>query len=228
METNWLSYSLSDFLMFGPEVFLRLFVRINQDIWPWQGVAVAMVIAIGALLIRGNAMSRRGVLLLVAAAWLWSGAGFLVHYYGPINLPATWFGWAFVLQGALLTVAGLFWPWSAATNRPIWSRWLMGAGWITLMGLSPLITVAQTGDVQAAALFAVTPDVTALGAVPCMLLFPRRVRWLFLLLPLIWSLFSVATLWTLGTSVLAVIPGTTLVLAAMACFVSPRQARNPD
>ncbi|AHI33307.1 hypothetical protein AU15_16840 [Marinobacter salarius] len=28
--------------------------------------------------------------------------------------------------------------------------------------------------------------------------------------------------------VLAVIPGTTLVLAAMACFVSPRQARNPD
>jgi hypothetical protein len=79
METNWLSYSLSDFLMFGPEVFLRLFVRINQEIWPWQGVAVAMVIAIGALLIRGNAMSRRGVLLLEAAACLWSGAGFLVH-----------------------------------------------------------------------------------------------------------------------------------------------------
>ena len=228
METSWLSYSLSDFLMFGPEVFLRLFVRINQDIWPWQGVAVAMVIAIGALLIRGNAMARRGVLLLVAAAWLWSGAGFLVHYYGPINLPATWFGWAFVLQGALLTVAGLFWPWSAATNRPIWYRWLMGTGCIALMGLAPLITVAQTGDVQAAALFAVTPDVTALGAVPCMLLFPRRVRWLFLLLPLIWSLFSVATLWTLGTSVLALIPGTTLVLAAIACFVSPRQVRNPD
>ncbi|HIO28999.1 DUF6064 family protein [Marinobacter salarius] len=228
MGTTWLSYSLADFLMFGPEVFLRLFVRINQDIWPWQGVAVVMVIAIGTLLVRGDAMARRSALLLVAAAWLWSGAGFLMHYYGPINLPAIWFGWAFVLQGALLTVAGLFWPWNAATNRPIWSRWLMGTGWIALMGLSPLLAVAQTGNGQAAALFAVTPDVTALGAVPCMLLFPRRVRWLFLLLPLIWSLFSVATLWTLGTWVLAVIPGTTLVLAAMACFVSPRQARNPD
>ena len=91
-----------------------------------------------------------------------------------------------------------------------------------------LVWDCGTGNGQAAALFAVTPDVTALGAVPCMLLFPRRVRWLFLLLPLIWSLFSVATLWTLGTWVLAVIPGTTLVLAAMACFVSPRQARNPD
>lgn len=158
-----------------------------------------MVIAIGALLVRGDAMARRSALLLVAAAWLWSGAGFLMHYYGPINLPAIWFGWAFVLQGALLTVAGLFWPWNAATNRPIWSRWLMGIGWIALMGLSPLLAVAQTDNGQAAALFAVTPDVTALGAVPCMLLFPRRVRWLFLLLPLIWSLFSMATLWTLGT-----------------------------
>ena len=68
METNWLSYSLSDFLMFGPEVFLRLFVRINQDLWPWQGVAVVMVIAIGALLVRGDAMARRSALLLVAAA----------------------------------------------------------------------------------------------------------------------------------------------------------------
>lgn len=176
--------------------------------WGWDGEAQCT--AAGG---RGVAMGR---------------AGFLMHYYGPINLPAIWFGWAFVLQGALLTVAGLFWPWNAATNRPIWSRWLMGIGWIALMGLSPLLAVAQTGNGQAAALFAVTPDVTALGAVLCMLLFPRRVRWLFLLLPLIWSLFSVATLWTLGTWVLAVIPGTTLVLAAMACFVSPRQARNPD
>lgn len=228
METNWLSYSLSDFLMFGPEVFLRLFVRINQDIWPWQSVAVAMVIAIGALLVRGDAMARRGVLLLVAAAWLWSGAGFLVHYYGPINLPAIWFGWAFVLQGALLTVAALLWPWNAAKTRPACSRWSTGVGWIMLVGVSPLVAVAQTGNSLALSMFAITPDVTALGAVPCMLLFPRRVRWLFLLLPLIWSLFSVATLWTLGTWVLAVIPGTTLVLAITACFVSPRQVRNPD
>jgi uncharacterized protein DUF6064 len=228
MDTNWLSYSLSDFLMFGPEVFLRLFVRINQDIWPWQGVAAVMVVAIGVLLARGGIMARRAVLLLVAVAWLWSGAGFLIHYYGPINLPATWFGWAFVLQGALLTVAALLWPWDAVASRPALSRWSIGLGWVALMGLAPLLTVAQTGNGQAAALFAITPDVTVLGAVACMLLFPRRVRWLFLLLPLVWALFSVATLWTLGTPVLAVIPGATLVLAVMACFVSPRRARNPD
>lgn len=228
MDTNWLSYSLSDFLMFGPEVFLRLFTRINEDIWPWQGVAVMMVIAIGVLLARGDTIARRGILLLMAAAWLWSGAGFLMQYYGPINLPATWFGWAFVLQGSLLTVAAILWPWRLAANAPVRSRWSTGVGWMALMVLSSLIGVTQTDDAQAAMLFAVTPDVTVLGSVPCMLLFPRRVRWLFLLLPLLWSLFSVATLWTLGTWVLAIIPGATLVLAALACFVSPRWARNPD
>lgn len=228
MGTNWLSYSLSDFLMFGPEVFLRLFVRINHDIWPWQGVAVLMVLAIGALIVRGDIVAKRGVLLLVAVAWLWSGAGFLIDYFGPINLPAIWFGWAFVLQGALLTVAALLWPWESATSRSALSRGATGLGWLMLMGLSPLVAAVQTGDWRAAALFAITPDVTALGAVPCMLLFPRRVRWLFLLLPLLWSVFSVATLWTLGTRVLVVIPGATLVLATMACFVSPRRARNPD
>ena len=71
MGTTWLSYSLADFLMFGPEVFLRLFVRINQDIWPWQGVAVVMVIAIGTLLVRGDAMARRsapGIVVLCPSA----------------------------------------------------------------------------------------------------------------------------------------------------------------
>ena len=72
MDTNWLSYSLTDFLMFGPEVFLRLFVRINQDIWPWQGVAVIMMVAIGALFLEpwGEPMRYAGLALIWLAAAL--------------------------------------------------------------------------------------------------------------------------------------------------------------
>jgi len=228
MDTNWLSYSLSDFLMFGPEVFLRLFMRINQDIWPWQGIAVVMLVAIGALLVRGSVQARRGLLLLVAVAWLWSGAGFLMDYYGPINTPATWFGWAFVLQGALLTVVALVWRWEAEAGPPALARWLAGVGWVVLVGLASLLTVAQAGNWQSVALFAVTPDVTALGAAPLMLVLPRRVRWLFLLLPLVWGLFSVATLWALGTHILITVPGTTLILAVVALLLSPRPARSRD
>ncbi|HSP01312.1 MAG TPA: DUF6064 family protein, partial [Thioalkalivibrio sp.] len=151
-DVDWSSYSLSDFLMFGPEVFLRLFVRINQDFWPWQGIVVVMLLLIAGLLVRGDTLAKRGVMLLLAAAWAWSGAGFLLEYYGPINSPATWFGWAFVLQAALLTVAALVWPWDG-TRAGAGRRWQAGVGWLVITASLPLLAVAQSGNWQASALF---------------------------------------------------------------------------
>ena len=101
---DWLSYSLQDFVMFGPQVFLRLFVRINQDLWPWQLLAVVMAIFIPVLISRQSRAARRLAVGLMSLAWIVSGYGFLVGYFGPINWPAAWFGWAFVAQGALLAV----------------------------------------------------------------------------------------------------------------------------
>ena len=75
---DWLSYSLQDFVMFGPQVFLRLFVRINQDLWPWQLLAVVAAIGIPVLLLRQGDAARRLALGLVAVAWVTSGYGFLV------------------------------------------------------------------------------------------------------------------------------------------------------
>ena len=226
-HVDWLSYSLSDFLMFGPEVFLRLFVRINQDFWPWQGIAVVVLVMVAGLLVRGDALAKRGVLLLLAAAWVSSGAGFLLEYYGPINTPATWFGWAFILQAALLTVAALVWPWEETTAGPA-RRWQAGIGWLAMVSLLPLLVVAQSGDWHAVALFGITPDVTVAASVPCLLLLPRRVRWLLLLLPLLWSLFSAATLWTLGTRLMFVLPAATFGLTIAGFWFSPRPAQSQD
>ncbi|MDK8464738.1 DUF6064 family protein [Marinobacter sp. SS13-12] len=225
-DVNWLSYSLSDFLMFGPEVFLRLFVRINQDFWPWQGIAVAMMLLIAGLLVRGDRLAKRGTLLLLAAAWMWCGAGFLMEYYGPINIPAAWFGWAFILQAALLTVAALVWPWDGRSAAPA-RRWQAGIGWLVMASLLPLLAAAQSGNWQGVALFGITPDVTVAASLPCLLLLPRRVRWLFLLLPLLWCLFSAATLWTLGTRLMFVLPAAILVLTMVSFWFSPRPAQSP-
>ncbi|NMT64209.1 DUF6064 family protein [Marinobacter orientalis] len=226
-DVFWFSYSLSDFLMFGPEVFLRLFVRINQDFWPWQGGAVAMMVLVAGLLVRGDKPAKRAVLLLLAAAWIWSGAGFLMEYYGPINIPATWFGWAFILQAALLTVAALVWPWDGSPEKPA-RQWHAGTAWLAMTALLSLLAVAQSGNWQAIALFGIAPDVTIAASVPCLLLLPRRVRWLFLLLPLLWSVFSAATLWTLGTRLMFVLPLFTLVLTVMSFWFSPRPVQNRD
>ncbi|MCL7944238.1 DUF6064 family protein [Marinobacter sp. ATCH36] len=224
-DVNWLNYSLSDFLMFGPEVFLRLFVRINQDFWPWQGIAVAMMVLIAGLLVRGDTLAKRGILLLLAAAWVWSGAGFLMEYYGPVNTPAVWFGWAFILQAALLTVAALVWPWDGR-SAVVARRRQAGIGWLVAAILLPLLPAAQTGNWQAVALFGIAPDVTVAATVPCLLLLPRRIRWLFLVLPILWCLFSAATLWTLGTRLMFLLPGAALVLAIVGFWISPRQVQN--
>lgn len=227
MDVAWSSYSLSDFLMFGPEVFLRLFVRINQDVWPWQGFAVVMMLLIAGLLVRGDTRSKRAVLLLLAAAWGWAGAGFLLQYYGPINSPAIWFGWGFILQAAILSVVAVVWPWNGGAGVAP-RRWQAGVGWLLAATLLPLLTAVQTGNWQALALFGLTPDITVAVTVPCLLLLPRRVRWLFLLLPLFWSLFSAATLWTLGTRLIAAIPIATLALVFTGFWLSPRPVKNRD
>lgn len=226
-SVDWSSYSLSDFLMFGPEAFLRLFVRINQDVWPWQGIAVVAVLIMAGLLVHGSTLAKRGLLLLLAAAWMGSGAGFLMEYYGPINTPAIWFGWAFLLQAALLTVAALVWPWDETPAGPA-RRWQAGLGWLAMVALLPLLVVAQSGNWHAAALFGMTPDVTVAASVPCLLLLPRRVRWLFLVLPLLWSLFSAATLWTLGTRLMFVLPAATIVMTIAAFRFSPRLGQSQD
>lgn len=218
---DWYSYSLSDFLMFGPEVYLRLFVRINQDFWPWQCIAVVMMAMISGCLVRGDTLAKRGILLLLAGAWGWSGAGFLIAYYGPINSPATWFGWAFILQSALLTVAALVGPWDEGSARPV-RRWQASASWLVMAALLPLLAVVQSGNWQAVALFGIAPCVTVAASVPCLLLLPRRVRWLFLLLPLLWSMFNAATLWALGTRLMFVLPVATLALTIMSFWFSPR------
>ncbi|WP_339803916.1 DUF6064 family protein [uncultured Marinobacter sp.] len=218
---DWLSYSLSDFLMFGPEVFLRLFVRINQDVWPWQGIAVVSMILIAGLLVRGDWLARRGVLLLLAAAWVGSGAGFLMAYYGPINTPAVWFGWAFILQAALLTIVALLWHPEESSITPA-RRWQLGMAWLGMTILLPLLTVAQSGNWQTVALFGLTPDVTAAATVPCLMLLPRRIRWLLLLLPLLWCLFSAATLWSLDLPLMLAVPAATLVLILIGFWLKPR------
>lgn len=218
---DWLSYSLSDFLMIGPEVFLRLFVRVNQDTWPWQGVAVVMAVAVAVSLPRRALWARRLVMAMLAAAWGWSGAGFLLSYYGPVNWPATYFGWGFVGQGLVLgalAVRGLVWR--------VQPGWRFGGVWLLLVALLPWLAVIESGDRAALGLFATTPDLTVLATVLILWLVPGPVRWLLLVVPLLWSLFSAATLWGLQMYGLLFLPAATLVVAIGGLWLNPTSARK--
>lgn len=219
----WLSYSLQDVVMFGPEVFLRLFVRINRDIWPWQFLILPLTLAVPWLTCRPEPGLRRLAWFILAAAWITSGYVFLVGYFGEINWPASWFGWGFVAQGLMLAVLAL------VIGLPPLPKGRAGPlilSWMIAVVLLPWVSVMQAGDVKALALFGLVPGITV-AASALLLALPGRAS-LFLLwpVPVMWVLFSAATYWALQTFWLLLVPLATPVFMALGVWLSPSSARS--
>jgi len=224
-EGDWLSYSLQDFLMFGPQVFLRLFIRLNQDVWPWQLLIVPLTLVVPWLMCRPAPALRRLAVWLVAAAWVGSGAVFLVRYFGEINWPAVWFGWAFVAQGALMVAVAAFCHLEAIPK----GRTGVFAGlWLTSVVVLPWVPVLQSGELGTLAVFGLTPDVTLAASSLVLAMMPRALLWSLLPIPLLWVLFSAATYWALQMVWLLLLPAATLILFALSCWLSPSSARSRD
>ncbi|MBW4935836.1 DUF6064 family protein [Marinobacter sp. F4206] len=211
--------------MFGPEVFLRLFVRINQDIWPWQFLIVPLGLAVPWMVCRPEIAWRRLALVVVAAAWIASGFGFLVSYFGEINWPAAWMGWAFTGQGILLAVLAFTGDMTRFSS--------VRAGWFTVFWLVsvlllPWLAVLESGQLRALALFGLTPGVTVAASALLVRLPGRTAFWLLLPVPAFWMLFSAATSWTLQTYWLLLIPLASLVFGGAGFWLSPRPVQSPD
>ena len=99
METM-LSYAPRDFLMFGPDVYWRLFELQNRALWPLPVIAAMIAIVALALVATRHPLAIRAVLLLAALACL-GAAQFLATRYAPINWPVIYAAWGFGLQAAL-------------------------------------------------------------------------------------------------------------------------------
>ncbi len=224
-DVDWLSYSLQDFLMFGPQVFLRLFIRLNQDIWPWQLLIVPLALVVPWLIGRPAPAWRRLAVWLVAAAWIGSGGGFLVRYFGEINWPAVWFGWAFVAQGLLMAGLGTFCRLKAI---PKGRAGVFAGLWLTSVVVLPWVPVLQSGELAALAVFGLTPDVTLAASALVLAMMPRVLLWSLLPIPLLWVLFSAATFWALQMVWLLLLPAATLIVFGLSFWLSPSPAQSRD
>lgn len=220
---DWLSYSLQDFLMFGPQVFLRLFVRINQDCWPWQLLAVPLALLVPWLVRRSGFASRRWALVIAAAAWIASGYGFLVGYYGEISWPAIGFGWAFVAQGVLLAVLAAR---GIVPELPAGRVGWFSFFWLLAVVALPWVTVLQARELKALALFGLTPCVTVVASLMLMALTGRAIRWLLLPLPVLWSVFSAAVFWAMQAWWLMILPLAALILLGAGFWLSPSPVKT--
>lgn len=211
-----MSYDLRDFLMFTPEVYLRLFVRLNDTLGPWFWPVVLVILAIPAMFCLRVPWLRRLVVAMVAVGWMLTAALFMHRYYAPINWPVSYFAWAFAGEAALF----LAMAWRAPPLVARHGRMMAGVG--LLLGMT-LLTAWSAANWRAIALPGLTPDMTALATLGLLVGESRKWRVILIFVPLLWCLFSVLTHWALGLLLPMVVPAAGVLLAlALALWPGPR------
>lgn len=229
---EWWTYRPSDFLMFAPRTYWRLFELHNEAWWPAQPVWVLAGLAgLWWGLRRGPTALRAGALGL-AVAWAFIAVAFLLTRYAPINWAASGFAVAFVAQAlglaALATRADL-------QATPPGGRRRIGAllaGW-ALLG-HPLLAPAFGRPWPQAEVFGLAPDPTAiatLGFLLCVSAAGGFTRWLLRLswtLAVAWCAISMATLWTMGSAQGWVVMVAALVAVLAAASTRGSQRGHPD
>ena len=195
---TWLSYAPGDFLMFGPEVYWRLFELQNRALWPLPVIAGLAGIACLLLVATRRTVATRAVLILAALACL-GAAHFLATRYAPINWPVVHAAWGFGLQAAVLAGVSVFGSgkWSCENDAAATATGWGLAGYATI--LHPFAGLAFGRPLAQAEIVGIAPDPTALACLGLLTLVgPGRWGIACSIIPFLWCAFSAATLLTLG------------------------------
>ena len=206
--SEWWTYRLTSFLLFSPPTYYRLLERYNLAIWPAQLAGMAIGLAIVALLIGKRGHHERIIAGLLAACWLWIALAFHYQRYAQINWAATWFALGFACEALLLVVVGVLvgrLDLQLARGGTLWIATSMVA--ISILGY-PMLAPLTGRPWTTAEIFGVAADPTAIASVAVLALVRGRIRWLLLIVPVLWCAVAAATLWAIDA------PESLVVLAA--------------
>ena len=227
--SEWWTYSLSDFLLFSPRTYYRLFELYNASIWPAQLVALALgALLLLLLLVRPTRWRGWCVAAILAGGWLWVASVYHLQHYVTINWAAAYFGYAFAIEALLLSWTGgirdrlRFRPLSDAIGAS-------GVGLVAFaVAIYPIIGPLLLGRPWAQAeIFGVAPDPTVMATLGVLVAAERR-HSLLLLLLLLWCAISGATLWTMQSPDWPIMPATAVIALALTIWKSlARRAREP-
>ncbi|MEO7854797.1 MAG: DUF6064 family protein [Rubrivivax sp.] len=206
--SEWWTYQPSDFLMFSPRIYWRLFESINQAYWPAQ---VGLLVAAWAWLARQARPARpadqvwaRAAACALALIWALVAWAFLLQRFAPIQWVAGDAALVFFAQALALIGLAVLGGIHRSTGR-LRRRAALALGVWALVGY-PLLGTAFGRPWQQAEVFGLAPDPTALATLAFLLLVRATTpasRWLMRLLwivPVAWCLVSAATLWTMGSA----------------------------
>lgn len=214
--SEWWTYTLSDFLLFSPRTYYRLFELHNAEWWPAHLVAVAGGVAMVLLAKRGSPAAGRAVAAMLALAWAWVAWAFLWQRYATINWAASWLAAAFVIQALLL---GLFAMRRRGLGLASGPALLVHTGLAVAAGgvvAYPLVSLALGRGIAAAEVFGMAPDATVLATLGILALAAPAARLALLPIPLAWCALTAATLWTMGSPEWWVLPAAGVVSIAAA------------
>lgn len=201
---TWLTYRAEDFLMFSEPVYWQMIQTHNAVFWPLH--ILTMLAGLGILIVLGNPMRfarfRPGLLIAVplAACWALVGVGFLGHSYASINWAAERLVPLFLLQSALILLAGA--RFGGGTPNGISAVLGFGLLAYALVG-HPLLAPLAGRPVSAAEVFGLAPDPTVIGTLGLLMIahssLNRRTALLSLALviPILWCGVSWITLDTM-------------------------------
>jgi hypothetical protein len=217
----WLSYTLTDFLLFTPHTYYRLFELYNRAVWPLHLLAGALGLALLVLLFRGGAWRGRAIAAILAACWLWVAWAYLLERYDTINWAARYFAIAFAVQAALLIISGLvlnrFAPGTDPVNRA-------GTGLVAFALLlqplfAPLIGRAWT-EIE---FFGIVPDPTVAATIGALLAM-RRAHVALLVIPLVWCALTGLTLWAMAAADAPLMPAIGVLAVALTAWKALHRA----
>lgn len=195
--SEWWTYAPSDFLMFSPRVYYRLFEFYNRSCWPVAVISIALGVGILWLLLRPRPAGHRMIPVILGALWIWIAWAFFAERYASINWGAAYVAPVFALQGVALMWAGAvrgklkFGPPHAFPDAAALALFCFG-----VIGY-PLVAVVMGRSWLAAEIFGLAPDPTALATLALLALAHGGVRWPLLIIPFVWCLATGLTLWTM-------------------------------
>ncbi len=211
------SYSLSDFLLFSPETYFRLFERYNEALWPLQILSLALALLV--LWLGARQQGLRIIALIFALAWIVVGWAFFWERYQTINWAGSYFAFVALIQAVLLL--------DFARRPPGFSRRAHRSGLLLIafaVILQPLIGPLSGKAWLGIELFGMAPDPTAVATVGFSLLVSGLRRWLVLPIAVTWCAITAATAFEMAWPAGMIGPA---VAMAVLLLGYPLQARRP-
>ena len=210
--SEWWTYTLSDFLLFSPRTYYRLFELYNAEIWPGQVLGLLTGLAILALLRNPGPWQSRVISALLGASWLWVAWAYHYARYASINWAATYFAVAFAIEALLLIVIGLVGRGLVLRGESHWMSWVGSGLVVSALAAQPLIGPLAGRPWSQIEIFGIAPDPTVVATLGVIVLACSRAKWLLLPIPILWCVVSGATAWAMQSSDAALMPAVAILV----------------